>query len=365
MKPFSAMYFIKENRTRSCLLIFMFVLTYITYLGGIYISNLEQMWSYSLEEYKKYAIIYPTTTDVNGEEYEKALQKIKENEKLTSFQAGVFSFLFTKTIMGFSNDFPQHSFRSVQDFQSFCEIAGIECGFSKLKKGSFITSYLGANNRGMKLGEQLKQLEDERVYGTYTLDAVLQKKGYLYYYIDNGQGGENYSYYILPKNMSEQEFEQYLQELKKEYDVHINDYVSVSQDIQRQFNSFYRIFMFIVIFLAVVMALVINAAFAGMYQHRQPEFAVYRALGMGKGDIIKKVLKELLLMDVIGLIIGGVLLFLGIYLLNYLYLIPRGWKLFYYAPYALLGMLLCNITVLVVIMITRSHQLRKVDICQY
>lgn len=365
MRPFGAMYFVKENRTRSLLLIFMFVLTYVTYLGGLYISNIDTMFDYNLEYMKKYAIIHPTTTDTDGKDFEKVKQKVADNDKITSFQSGVVSSILSKSLMGFNNGYPQISFRSVSDFQAFCDTVGIRCNFDKLKKGSFITTRLGANNRGMKIGDKLKQLEDENVYGTYTLDEIIEGEGYHYFYIDNGEGGENYSIIVLADNMQEEEFRQYLATLEKDYDVYITGYQRMKEDLQRQFNSFHIIFLFIVVLLAVVMALVINAAFAGMYQHREPEFAVYRAIGMSRASIVKKVLKELLLVDVLGVVAGGCVLFLGIYLLNHLYLIPHGWKLFYYDSLALLGMALCNIMVLVVIMITRSRQLLKADICRY
>ena len=39
MKPFSAMYFVRENRTRCFLLIFMLFLGYVAYLGGLYVTT--------------------------------------------------------------------------------------------------------------------------------------------------------------------------------------------------------------------------------------------------------------------------------------------------------------------------------------
>lgn len=365
MKPFSAGYFIKENRMRSVWLVLMFILSYIAYLGGLYVTNIRSMFDYSMERMGRYAILYPKSDDVDCKQFEKVKEAISKEDGINILHMGVVSYLCTNSIMGFDNNYPAVSFCSVEDFKKYCQVVGIQCDFDKLKGGSLIMSSLAADNREMKIGDSLKDEEGESVYGSYTLDAVTEEEGYSYYYIDAGKNGNNISYILLPENMGEPEFAEYLEKLKQDGKVDVVNQKYMEESLDRQLESFNYIYMFIVVLMAIVMAVTINAAFVGMYQHRQPEFAIYRAIGISKIRLVGKVAGELVLLDGIGIVAGGAILLLGIYLLNQLYLIPRGLMLFYYHPIALWGMLFCNLLVLIPLLVTRSRKLLQADICDY
>lgn len=362
MKPFSPVYFIKENKMRCGLLILMFVLTYISYLGGLYVTNITTMYDYNIDARRNYSIITPAETDDEYKDFEAAKKKLMKDDRVTVLTEGVVSYIQTKSIMGFYNDYTQLAFQTVEDFKTFCKATGIQCDFTNLKVGSVITSRLYADNRGMKIGDKLEEKENESVYGNYTLDAVTDEEGYFIYYI----GGEgNLNLILLRDGMSEEEFIAYQDELDEEFNIQIKNRSYLKERIYRQMKGMNFIYIFIVILVAMVMAVTINAAFVGMYQHRQPEFAIYKAIGISRGRIIRKVAFELLLIDGLGIIAGGVILFLGLYLFNHLYLISHGWKLFYYHPISLLSMIICNVMVLVPLVLTRCRRLLKADICEY
>ena len=69
-------------------------------------------------------------------------------------------------------------------------------------------------------------------------------------------------------------------------------------------KAFHYIYMLIVVLLAVVMAVTVNAVFVEMYQHRGPEFAIYRGIGIPGKKIICKIAGELLLLDGIAMAVG-------------------------------------------------------------
>ena len=140
---------------------------------------------------------------------------------------------------------------------------------------------------------------------------------------------------------------------------------ALKDNILLEYKSFNMIYTFIVILLSVILAVTINAAFVGMYQRRNFEFAVYRAIGISKQRIISKIIGELVCLDFITLTIGGGIFFLALYLFNNLVLYPTGKYLNYFHPLALFGLVLCNITILVPLIITRCRQLLKADICEY
>lgn len=363
MKPVSALYYIKENKLRCALLAFMFVLTYIAYIGGLYIYNVPEIYEYHEDAMKKYAIIYADPSDTDFSKLNAAMEKIEKDDRITVIKQGYVSSISISSVMGLHHSFFQGSFRSVEDFKTFCGHMGIKCDYSNLKAGSMIASQMVVNNRGMELGKVFAEEDKyDRMMAEYTLDAITDQEGPFVYYIDDR---ENENYILLSTGMSEEEFEDYTAELKQKYDIFVNDRAYLMRIIDEQLNGMIVIYVFILILLAVVMAVTINAAFVGMYIHRKPEFAIYRAIGIGKREIAGKIASELLAVDAIGLVSGGVLMMLILYLLNNLALYPKGLMLFYYNNLALFGLLLCNLAVLAPMIITRCRQMIRADICEY
>ena len=362
INSFSAVYYIMQNRFKCGLLMFMFFLTYIAYLGGVYVTNLPTMYEYAAERMEKFVVIGPSAKDTDWSQFQGAVEKLQEEDGITIIQQSVISSVYTKSIMSFTTSYPRYAFRTVEDFKIFCDYMGIHCDFDNLKEGSFVASKLMANSRGMQIGDTLIQKEDENIYHDYTLDAVTDEEGYTAYFINDNT---NYNCILLPTGMTMEAFHEYLAALEEEYEIAMTDVESYRESNAKDFESFQMIYVMIVVLLAIVMAVAINAAFVGMYQQREAEFAVYRAIGVSKGRIVGKLMKELLLMDGIGIVAGGAIALLGIYLFNHLVLIPDGLMLLYYHPLAVGGMLLCNIAVFLPLVLTRSRRLLKTDICAY
>jgi len=359
VKPFSAWYFVGKNRLRCFLLIFMFFLTFIAYIGGLYATNIMAMNDAYAERLDKYAIIYARES---WKDFENAIEEIQARGDITALQQGYLPSAAVESIMQFPYGFGVSSFRSVEAFEQYCEYMDITCDTSNLKEGSFIASKLMANNRGVGLGEEIEEGDYDNFNRTYTLDAITDEAFYSAYIIDSLENG---SYMLLPTDMPLTEFCEYMDELEERYDVYIYDGEKCREEDYSYLKSFEMIYSMIVVLLAIVMAITMSAAFVGMYQQREPEFAVYRAIGISKGRVVGKIVKELILMDGIGMVLGGAMMLLAIYLSNHLVLIPKGWMLMYYHPTALIGLILCNVTALVPLMLTRSRKLLKVDICEY
>lgn len=368
MKPFSTRYYIKENRWRAASVVAMFVLTFSLYLGGLYISNVETVFSDRFERIEKVAFIVPDIHDEGYEEFDKAVAYLQQEPGITMLHQGVISNIYTTSLMNFNIGGAGHfSFRNEEDFQTYCDFLGIHlvesCGDEGLPDGSLIMSGLQAKNRGLKIGDKfVAQDDDEWVDQEYTLRGITDEEGYSVYYISNS---ENMNYMLLPTDMDIKEFRRLLSTLKTEYDIYVRDVDSFRKEIDRQLNSLQYIYFFIIILVSIVMAVTINAAFAGMYQHRNGEFALYKAIGISRKKIRLKIMKEVLLLDILGIIIGLALVMLVVYILNHLFLLEKGMQLFYYNKMSVIGMLVSNLIVLFPVTIVQSVKLLKADICDY
>lgn len=362
MKPFSPMYFVKENRTRCMLLMFMIFLSYAVYLGGLYITNPMDSWELPIEYCESVARVYPTNFYENYEEYEKFWDEMEKNEKVTVIEGGLSSNLTWKTVMGFETGGVTYAFQTPEDFRTYCEYMGIACDFTDVKNGSMIMSERFAKNQGLELGDSIDKDYSDYVYDTYTLDALTQEAGYILYLIDNEPYTSD-NLLLLGNGISGEELYDIIYDVRKTYNVSVQD--MLEQQVRSQFDTFSIIYGFIVIFLSLILAVTIHAAFVGMYQRRNLEFAVYRAIGISWKKIIGKIVGELLLMDLITLMVGGFIFFLGLYLVNHMVLYPAGLYLRYYHPMAVFGLLLCNVTVLAPLIVTRCRQMLRADICEY
>lgn len=364
MKPFSAMYFIKENKSRCILLMFMIFLSFGVYLGGLYITNPIDNWELLMQYYDN--IVSVSGSSYEDEDYRYVIDKAINDGKVTIIELGSYNGFGWESIMGFESGDFSFTFRTVEDFKIYCECMGIECDFDNIRSGSLIMSEMHANNNGLKLGDMVEKKKYSSVYSDFSLDELTDEDGYTLYFItpepENGA-----SAILIGESIHGKELYDYVYGLQSEVEDPLDVFVydGVRADIGSQFEMFNLIYMFIAILLSVILAVTINAAFVGMYQKREYEFAVYRAIGVPKKRIIGKIAGELILMDVIALGIGAVITMLGLYLFNNMVLYPVGKYLRYFESLALGNLILCNIIIIVPLIVTRCRQMLKADICEY
>lgn len=360
MKPFSALYFIKENKVRCMLLIFMIFLGYAAYLGGLYATNVRDCWELPLHYYGKMVLVSNNGEENQIEQYERFMEEAADDDRIDVLYISFRNALNWKTIMGFENGQFAYTFASVEDFKMYCAHMDIECDTDSLKEGSMIMSEKMSKNRNLQIGDKIDKDDDEKIFGEYTLDAVTKEDGYPVYFIDPEIAGNDFAM-LFSDELGVSGLSNYIQ---KEYG-NILYGEQFEEEVEGWFEFFNSIYLFVVMILALILAVTICAAFMGMYQRRNFEFAVYRAIGISKRRIIGKIAGELLWMDLIALTAGGAIFFLGLYLLNNQVLYPIGKYLRYFHPVALIGLGFCNIMVLVPLILTRCRQMLKADICKY
>lgn len=364
MKPFSAIYFVKENKKRCLLLILMIFLSFGVYLGGLYVTNPLDNWKTAIGYYDE--IVSVSGSSLEDEDYQWFLQELSADGKVTILEMGTYNGFQWQSIMGFTSGICSFTFRSVEDFKTYCEHFGIECDFESLKENSMIMSEKFARNKGFSIGDKVDKNGYSMIYSEFTLDAVTKEDGYTLYFITNEEDMIP-SATLLGKEIKGKELYDYVYGIQNQLEEKQNVYVysGLGANIESQFEIFNVIYIFIAILISVILAITIHAAFLGMYQRREFEFSVYRAIGISKKRIIGKIVKELLLMDVMALMVGAGITLLGIYLFNHLVLYPDGKYLCYFNPLALGALLLCNAISILPLMITRCRQMLKADICEY
>ena len=131
MKPFSAMYFVRENRTRCFLLIFMLFLGYVAYLGGLYVTNPRDNWELPVAYYRRMVRVNDTAGD--KENFSHFLEEVEESGRATVIKIGLYNAFNWNTVMGFDNGQVGLTFLTVQGFKTYCAVMGVACVFANLK----------------------------------------------------------------------------------------------------------------------------------------------------------------------------------------------------------------------------------------
>lgn len=365
MRPFSALYFIKENKKRCAALIFMIFLSFGAYLAGLYVMNvITSFREFGAELYDSSALIQIKARDeASKEAYREVTDAVRQEEKVRLVDLGYYNSLQLESVMGFTVGYQSLTFLNKEDLELFFDVNKIACDVDALGNRSVIMSELLANNLGLKIGDTLTPEEFSGVSEAYTLDAVTKQSTYSSYFF--AEGGEPMNAMVVNTGMSKTEFEAYLDGLEKQYPIRMYDYEDDMAEVDRVFAFLPKIYIAVLILVAIIMAVTVNAVFVGVYQSRNFEFAVYRAIGMGKRKIAGKIVGELLWMEGIALVGGGSLFFLGLYLFNHLVLYPAGKYLDYFNNVAFMGLAICNVIILVPLIITRCRQMYRADICEY
>lgn len=368
MSSFSPLYYIKQNKSRCIMLILMLMLSAVIYVGGLYVTSPPS--TFDALGYTNDHCVY--MIDVSGAKKREShmdefMAEVEADEALDYiYYAPNMAYFNWDTVMDFTCGSNHMTFGSVEDFKKHCGYLDIEVDYSKLKPGSLVLSELLAKNLGLELGDTIDEFEKSELYNVYegytlTVDYITDQDGYAAYMISDRTNDK--AIYLYGKTISGDALRAKAMELGLKYDIFVGG--TTIEEIDSQFSAFYFIFGFVVILVSVIIAITINTAFAGMYQKRNYELAVYRAIGISKKKILRKLVSELLLIDGIALVSGGAITLLFLYIFNNAVLYPDGLYLEYFHPLAFAGVIICNLVSLIPLILFRIRQIKKADICEY
>lgn len=368
MTPFSPFYYVSRNKPRCILLIVMLMLSAIIYVGGLYVTSPNATFEL-FNEHSDNFIYMVDRAVISGNEshFDEFIAEVEADEDLKYFYhtpdgAG----FWWNTVMGFECGSMQMSFCYVDDFKIYCEKLGIEVDFTKLRPGSLVLTQMLANNLGLSLGDTIDENTKSKLFEvhegrSFTVDYISDRHGYGAFMLSDYQNKQAIQLYS--NTLSGQTLREKALALGSKYDILVGG--TTKEEIASQFSSFNFIYGFIVILVSVILAITINTAFSGMYQKRNFELAVYRAIGIKKKKIFSKLVLELIIIDGIALIAGGIITILFLYIFNNTVLYPKGLYLEYFHPLALAGVLICNLISLLPLILFRIRQIKKADICEY
>lgn len=371
MRPLSPLYFIKNNRARCVLLIFMMIFVYLPYAGGLYVTNPYDNFSTAVKySENEYVMICPIADcDDWADRFISFSESLMNEKGMEASYVSNANYLSWNTIMGYESGGFTFVFPDCESFFKYCSHMGIKCDRNDISDGSMIMSRRFAANRGMKIGSTISKDDDLNIYGNYTLDYITDEEGYTLYFVDENIFTSDLlncpNLIIYNNGRDRADVISEINAFSEEKGISVRIGITWDEDISKQFTSLYVIYYLIIVLASLILTVTINAVFVGVYQKREYEFALYNAIGITKGEIVRKIVSEIFLMYVTALIAGGVLFFTGLYLLNNLVLYPEGKYLRYFEIKALTGLIISSVLVTLPVIITRTKRLLKADIKDY
>ena len=364
MKPFSSLYYIRENKGRAAICIFMMLLGTFMFLAGNYVDSMIHTFNRSFEYFDKVVRINVQTVDKEFKDFESLVEDVKADPKLDYVRYSALGFPSQShgTVLGIDVYDTLMVFNSVEDAKKVFDHIGIKADLSGCGNRSVILTEDYAKNRGLKLGDTLDRSFSEHLDRSYTVDALVNEPGYAIFYIFNNP--ENlYRLYIYSDSMEGKELYDYVEKLAGDRKVQVVQ--PYRDEIMPEMTILYVIFYAMVILVAVVLAVTINSVLTGQYLKRTYEFGVYRALGRSRREIRRKVAKEVLAMNLLAVLIGGAATLLYTYLVNSLVYEEKGLHLLYFSRIGLLGFLLCEVLILIPVILSKGRRMGKADVTEF
>lgn len=364
IKPFSALYYIRENTGKAVICIFMMFLATLTFLAGNYIystlDTFEKEFAYS----DKLVVVNVQSADEEFQDFEDFIKVIEKDDNLEFVKSSAQGFAGMQhgTVLNLKIGGWSYAFNSVKDMQNVFGHLGIEGDFSKCKHGSIVISRDFAKDKGLELGDKIDRRFDNNLDGEYTLDALTDDGSFCTFYVyeDHDNLGR---LYIYSKSMEGRELYDYVKNLAGSRKIQVTE--PERNIVLPQLHIFYVLFYLIDILIAIVLAVTVNSVVTGQYLKRTYEFGIYKALGRSKREIKRKVAAEMLSMNFIACLFGIASIFLFTYLINELVYRSKGLHLLYLTKMGMIGFLLCDFLIVLPLILSKGRLMGKADVTEF
>jgi ABC-type antimicrobial peptide transport system permease subunit len=364
MKPLSAFYYIKNNKGRAALIIFMLFFTIGMFIAGNFIQSMDWYWEEGSRVDDKIVLLNLLPTDVEDRDFNAVCEEIEADPKLhILYRTGLgFGGLSWNSTLGFEIGAQSYVFNSPEELKEVFEFLGLHADLSGIHEGSVIVGKALARNRKLNLGDTVDGTVERSLSRAFTLDALIDEDLYATFYIAE-TGTNRARAYVYSEEMEGEELHSYLAEKIGGRKVKMDDLLR--NYLKKEIRPLYLVMIAGAVLLSIILAVTVNSVVNGQYIRRTYEFGVYRALGLSKGRIIRKTTGELLLMDFIAVVIGVGVAALTTFLLNELYYIPEGRYLPYFSMLGLICFFIANLTVMVPMIISKGRRMSRADVTEF
>ncbi len=365
MKPLSAAYYVRENKGRAFVIIFLLFLTTLMFLAGNYVNSVYYFWEKSNDYSDRMSVVSALSTDEDYKEFAEFYRDLKNDDKLIVQPRSPYGFagLPWDCTLGFEMGSDSMVFNTPDDLRTAFGIFGISGDFSEVEDGTVCISTALAAQYGLKKGDFLDSSVREALQGKFRIADLTADDSYIVFYVVSSDESDPVRLNVLSTELSGQELRDHIDRIRAGRKAEIS--VPTRQMIGKQFKPFDLIFGAGMIILSLILAVIINSVITGQFISRTYEFGIYKAIGLSKSVIFRKIAGELLLMDAIAIAAGGIITILFTFLMNELVYIPAGKYLPCFSKMGLYAFLASNALVVVPTILLKTHSMSRSDVTQF
>lgn len=384
LKPFDALYFLGKNRRRSIAVITVFSCVFLAYLGAAYISPSMDISVRNAEAQSDFCVIDFEESMQDSENImriQESLGMIPEVSEV--IPCNPYRALNYRTNMGMRMSTHIMTLSSTEDFERLNQT--LELSVAMPKNREIVMSDILLQNLGYQVGDILRADSEEavnfnasgdvRIVGTFPSDAFTA------YVVDSA---DNMSALLATRRIeqletsaigtvSEQvhrdgrgEFYRAMREFEAGYDgIEISIPDETLEEYRAMFSNFRMVYGLIDLVIAGVLSLTAVATISGMYEKRNYEFSVYKAIGFSRKEVMMKVASEILMLNVAAILLGSTLVFCAIYFLNRLAFTSIGMPIPYLHSFGVWITIAANAMVVIPALLYQLVKVNKLDISEY
>ena len=365
MTPFSAWYYIKQNKSRAVTAAIMFLLSVVLLVGGNFIMSCVWAVDESAQEADQFITAQVLTSDEDFKDWAAFYEEVCTDPKLQVFASsgaghGAMEY---GSAMGITIGGNAMVFTSKAEMEEAFRIMGIDCDLANVHDYGLVLSSMyakSAETKGVSVGDVLDPSFSSAFDRAYTVDAIYEGNECILFYLIESEAYHGGRIYIHGKDMDRAQLKQYLKDLIGDRKVAIYE-KSMRENIQ----IFRIVFYAVILLIGVILSVTISSWYTGHYMKRTYEFGVYRAIGRSRGEISRKIASEILLQDLLGIVAGVLLALLATFLLNELVFLPSGEYLPYVSRMGVIGAIVCNLLAVVPLIFFKSRAMNRADVTEF
>ena len=365
MKPLSAAYYVKENKGRALVILFLLFLTASQFLAGNYVNSVYYFWDAYMNYSDQLATVTALSTDENFSEFAEFTEDLMADDALIVMPRSPRAHrgLPWDSTMGFTMGTVSMVFNSPEDLRLAFEKLGIEGDFSKVEDQTIVISTAMAKQYGLDVGDIVDGSVKEGFPGSYRISALTTDDSFVVFYVDHDDTEPALRLNVIGKELTGQALRDHIDEIRAGRKAEVEK--PIREEIDQQFVPCHLIFGAGIAILTVILAVIVNSVITGQFIARTYEFGVYRAIGLSKRTVYFKVARELLFMDAIAMFCGVVTCLIFTFLMNELLYIPTGKYLPYYSAEGMRAFLISNLLVVVPTILLKGRAMSKSNVTEF
>lgn len=323
MEPLGFYMYFKNNKKRVLTIILTLVLcAFLIVTIGVLGNNVSNTGRLYDNVYDNYSLLWSKNKIPKD-----IMEELNKNPYIDRIVKGYSDNAIVRTILGNSMYISGINLEK-EDLNYIIKKMSIKLDTDELEYGDLIASKILLKNVGLRLGEKVNDKNHVflGVSDGHQIKAEYDKKEYMYFILSKKETIESYNgedLFIFPKEGKMTELNDSLKKYSGK-NIFFFNRENVKEDTDSMINSFNKILNLFSIITIIIISIIVGNSYYLHYMERKSEFGTLKALGYKKSYILKRMLKEIAMVNVIGAIIYFSLLEIFMLCMNAFFLRTKG-----------------------------------------